>query len=226
MTRNMDKRVEVAWPILNDELRTEALGYIATCLADTAKLRELLPNGQYTPLGIFTLKNNKEGGAEAIGSNSFSNTHNDQSSQSAPYRLFDAQKFLIGEAQRQHLRAAERIAAASANDIDHVRELELAESAECATQAKGSSQHEEPNKQQKGVQKTYVTPKTEQKPQGTKTPETKAPATSPSPSPAPSPAKQAAVTAASQVEPERSPLDTAVFIISGIAGVIRSAFKR
>jgi polyphosphate kinase len=102
MTRNMDKRVEVAWPILNNELRTEALGYIATCLADTAKLRELLPNGQYTPLGIFTLKNNKEGGAEAIRSNSFSNTHNDQSSQTAPYRLFYAQKFLNGEAQRQH----------------------------------------------------------------------------------------------------------------------------
>ncbi len=53
MTRNMDKRVEIAWPILDDELRTEIIGYLDICMADTAKLRELLPDKTYTPIGAF-----------------------------------------------------------------------------------------------------------------------------------------------------------------------------
>ena len=51
MTRNMSKRVEIAWPIFNDDIRTRILDYIHTSLKDTAKLRELLPDGTYTPLG-------------------------------------------------------------------------------------------------------------------------------------------------------------------------------
>ena len=43
MTRNMEKRVEIAWPILDDALREQVLQYFDTCLRDTAKLRELLP---------------------------------------------------------------------------------------------------------------------------------------------------------------------------------------
>ena len=53
MTRNMDKRVEIAWPVLNDELRQKIISYFETCMTDTAKLRELLPDGTYTPLRSF-----------------------------------------------------------------------------------------------------------------------------------------------------------------------------
>ena len=45
MTRNMEKRVEIAWPILDEGLRNQVLDYIATCLRDTAKLRELKADG-------------------------------------------------------------------------------------------------------------------------------------------------------------------------------------
>lgn len=48
MTRNMNKRVEVAWPIYNETLRLHVIDYIYTCLTDTAKLRRLLPDGNYT----------------------------------------------------------------------------------------------------------------------------------------------------------------------------------
>ena len=53
MTRNMEKRVEIAWPILNEALKKRVLSYIDVSLSDTAKLRELLPNHSYTPLGFF-----------------------------------------------------------------------------------------------------------------------------------------------------------------------------
>ena len=48
MTRNMEKRVEIAWPITNPKLREEVLNYLDTCYADTEKLRELKPDGTYT----------------------------------------------------------------------------------------------------------------------------------------------------------------------------------
>ncbi len=50
MTRNMDKRVEIAWPVLNEELRQSIVEYFELSVSDTAKLRELLPNGRYSPL--------------------------------------------------------------------------------------------------------------------------------------------------------------------------------
>lgn len=53
MTRNMDKRVEIAWPVLDEKLHDRILSYIDVSLSDTAKLRELLPNRRYTPLGFF-----------------------------------------------------------------------------------------------------------------------------------------------------------------------------
>ena len=50
----MDKRVEVAWPILKDDLRIKVQNYIITCLRDTSKLRELQFDGEYTkPQGDF-----------------------------------------------------------------------------------------------------------------------------------------------------------------------------
>ena len=51
MTRNMDKRIEVAWPVRDEASRAKVLDYIDTCLADTAKLRELKPDCTFTDLG-------------------------------------------------------------------------------------------------------------------------------------------------------------------------------
>lgn len=92
MTRNMDKRIEIAWPILNDTLREQVLGYLDICFSDTAKLRELLADGSYTPLGFFA-ERDADGEVE----------------------LFDSQKYLIAEAQRMHLAAAELAARREAN---------------------------------------------------------------------------------------------------------------
>lgn len=84
MTRNMDKRIEIAWPILDDTLREQVLGYLDISWSDTAKLRELLADGSYTPLGYFA-RRDEDGDVE----------------------LFDSQKYLIAEAQRMHLAATE-----------------------------------------------------------------------------------------------------------------------
>ncbi len=84
MTRNMDKRIEIAWPILNPVLREQVLGYLDISWSDTAKLRELLPDGSYTPLGFFA-----------------------QADEAGNVELFDSQKYLIAEAQRMRLAAAE-----------------------------------------------------------------------------------------------------------------------
>ena len=43
MTRNMDKRIEIAWPILNETLRNQVLGYLGICYPTPPKLRELRP---------------------------------------------------------------------------------------------------------------------------------------------------------------------------------------
>ena len=80
MTRNMEKRVEIAWPLLNDDLREQVLQYFDTCMADTAKLRELLPDGSYTKLGELA-----EPGKP----------------------LFESQDFLIKLAQKRRAEAAE-----------------------------------------------------------------------------------------------------------------------
>ena len=87
MTRNMEKRVEIAWPILDDALREQVLQYFDTCLRDTAKLRELLPDGSYTKLGALA----EPGQA-----------------------LFDSQNALIKEAQKRRAHAAEAEAQRSA----------------------------------------------------------------------------------------------------------------
>lgn len=88
MTRNMDKRIEIAWPVLDEELRGQIIGYLDVCMSDTAKLRELLPDKSYTPLGAFA-KENGEGATE----------------------LFESQYFLIKRAQQRRLEAAEEEAA-------------------------------------------------------------------------------------------------------------------
>ncbi len=55
MTRNMEKRVEVAWPVTDEAVRAEVCAYIDIMLQDTAKLRELLSDTTYTPLYAFAV---------------------------------------------------------------------------------------------------------------------------------------------------------------------------
>ena len=57
MTRNLDKRVEIAWPVKDPKLKFQVLDYLHTMLSDTAKLRELRPDGTYTDLCEFVPKN-------------------------------------------------------------------------------------------------------------------------------------------------------------------------
>lgn len=91
MTRNMDKRIEIAWPVLDSELREQILGYLDLCMSDTAKLRELMPDGSYTPLGAFA-KEDADGKTV----------------------LFESQEFFIKRAQQRRLEAAEDEAARDA----------------------------------------------------------------------------------------------------------------
>ena len=53
MTRNLDKRVEIAWPVNDPALRARVLDYFTTMLSDTAKLRELQSDGTFTDLCVF-----------------------------------------------------------------------------------------------------------------------------------------------------------------------------
>lgn len=57
MTRNLNKRVEIAWPVKNSELKTKIIEYIGICMSDNEKLRALKPDGTYTKLGFFKEKN-------------------------------------------------------------------------------------------------------------------------------------------------------------------------
>lgn len=88
MTRNMDKRIEIAWPIHDADLRERILGYLDICLSDTAKLRELLPDKSYT--APFSFAREDENGVTT---------------------LFESQEHLIHQAQEAHLEAAEQEAA-------------------------------------------------------------------------------------------------------------------
>lgn len=85
MTRNMDKRIEIAWPVHDPLLKSQLNEYIAVCLRDTAKLRELKPDRTYTPLGALTTSG-KHG-------------------QSEP---FNAQEYLIAEAKTRSDKAREQ----------------------------------------------------------------------------------------------------------------------
>ena len=105
MTRNMEKRVEIAWPILDEGLRNQVLDYIATCLRDTAKLRELKADGTYTKLGELAKPDEPK---------------------------FESQDFLIKEAQRARAAAAEAKAARNANSRKLMNEQRQAQMAEAA----------------------------------------------------------------------------------------------
>lgn len=70
MTRNMDKRVEIAWPILNPTLKEIVLDYLDVSLSDTAKLRMLESNLEYTPLEYFA-EETSDGRIESFDSQAF-----------------------------------------------------------------------------------------------------------------------------------------------------------
>ena len=54
MTRNMDKRIEIAWPLeQGSDAHMRVMNYIDVSMRDTVKLRELLPNRSYTDLGAL-----------------------------------------------------------------------------------------------------------------------------------------------------------------------------
>ena len=58
MTRNLEKRIEIAWPVEDEEAKRQVLDYVDTCLADTCKLRELKRTGRYTrPAALVRSKN-------------------------------------------------------------------------------------------------------------------------------------------------------------------------
>lgn len=54
MTRNLDKRIEIAWPVEDDTVKAEVLDYVDTCLSDTVKLRELKRDRTWSGLGVLT----------------------------------------------------------------------------------------------------------------------------------------------------------------------------
>ena len=61
MTRNMDKRVEIAWPILDFRIKETVLGQMDLYLSDTLRLRELKKDGSYAlPLCKARKKNPPE----------------------------------------------------------------------------------------------------------------------------------------------------------------------
>jgi polyphosphate kinase len=51
MPRNLDRRVEIAFPILDPALQAAVKTVLETQLADTVKARVLLPDGRFAPRG-------------------------------------------------------------------------------------------------------------------------------------------------------------------------------
>ena len=107
MTRNMEKRVEIAWPIINPELKEKVNEYLDISLSDTAKLRMLKNDLTYTPLEFFAAE-----GPDGIPES------------------FDSQEYLIKKAREDYLhsleireeQAAQRSATAR---VQRIRDLEI-----------------------------------------------------------------------------------------------------
>ena len=70
MTRNMEKRVEIAWPIYDPELKERVNEYLDISLSDTAKLRMLKNDSEYTPLEFFCSEN-ADGSTESFDSQAY-----------------------------------------------------------------------------------------------------------------------------------------------------------
>ena len=110
MTRNMEKRVEIAWPITNPELKEKVNEYLDISLSDTAKLRMLKNDLSYTPLEFFAAE-----GPDGIPES------------------FDSQEYLIKKAREDYVhslemreeQAAQRSATAR---VQRIRDREMKES--------------------------------------------------------------------------------------------------
>ena len=50
MTRNTDKRVEIAAPVLDKAIEKQIFAILQTMLADNVKAREFYPDGVYRPV--------------------------------------------------------------------------------------------------------------------------------------------------------------------------------
>lgn len=127
MTRNMEKRVEIAWPIRNENIRQELIDYIALSLSDTAKLRELKPDKTYTPLGFFAQANKDD-----------------------TVKRFDSQESLIEAAQAQKLKdtieSEDKIAAKISEAVSRLQAERPASHVQVAEQ--GSTPPSRPDEQQ------------------------------------------------------------------------------
>ena len=189
MTRNMEKRVEIAWPILDEGLRNQVLDYIATCLRDTAKLRELKADGTYTKLGELAKPDEPK---------------------------FESQDFLIKEAQRARAAAAEAKAAHNANSrklMNEQRQAQMAEAeAKVEAVAKAEAAAAEAAREAEAARKAAIEAEAAAKAAEAET--AAKPAAKPQPAPKPQAAPKPAETAAQPVDHAAQPVPVKAQVIN------------
>ena len=189
MTRNMEKRVEIAWPILDEGLRNQVLDYIATCLRDTAKLRELKADGSYTKLGELAKPDEPK---------------------------FESQDFLIKEAQRARAAAAEAKAARNANSrklMNEQRQAQMAEAeAKVEAVAKAEAAAAEAAREAEAAHKAAL--EAEAAAKAAEAEAVAKPAAKPQPAPKPQAAPKPAGTAAQPAEAAAQPVPVKAQVIN------------
>ena len=189
MTRNMEKRVEIAWPILDEGLRNQVLNYIATCLRDTAKLRELKADGTYTKLGELAKPDEPK---------------------------FESQDFLIKEAQRARAAAAKAKAARNANSrklMNEQRQAQMAEAeAKVEAVAKAEAAAAEAAREAEAARKAAIEAEAAAKAAEAET--AAKPAAKPQPAPKPQAAPKPAETAAQPVDHAAQPVPVKAQVIN------------
>ena len=127
MTRNMEKRVEIAWPIYDPELKERVNEYLDISLSDTAKLRMLKNDLEYTPLEFFCSEN-ADGGTESFDSQAYLiQKARDDYRHASELREEE-------EARRAELARIERMKAAEEEERKAREEAKAKEAAEEATQ--------------------------------------------------------------------------------------------
>ena len=189
MTRNMEKRVEIAWPILDEGLRNQVLNYIATCLRDTAKLRELKADGTYTKLGELAKPDEPK---------------------------FESQDFLIKEAQRARAAAAKAKAARNANSRKLMIEQRQAQMAEAEAKVEAVTKAEaaaaEAAREAEAAHKAALEAEAAAKAAEAET--AAKPAAKPQPAPKPQAAPKPAEAAAQPVDHAAQPVPVKVQVIN------------
>lgn len=189
MTRNMEKRVEIAWPILDEGLRNQVLDYIATCLRDTAKLRELKADGTYTKLGELAKPDEPK---------------------------FESQDFLIKEAQRARAAAAKAKAARNANSRKLMIEQRQAQMAEAEAKVEAVTKAEaaaaEAAREAEAAHKAALEAEAAAKAAEAET--TAKPAAKPQPAPKPQAAPKPAEAAAQPVDHAAQPVPVKAQVIN------------